>query len=156
MFFPEDPEGASGPQSGQASGAEGGDGGKLVPGRPPRRQEAGLLAWSLFPALGWPHLRFLSPAAIALSGVEDVRSVLENYSLEEDPLEAFKRRQSQLEQVRGGRELPAVLGLQPQFGPKFLLLTQAVAKGVASPLATFFPAPLLTEPLQFFSESCSV
>uniref|UniRef100_A0A8C6YAN4 Mitochondrial import inner membrane translocase subunit TIM50 n=1 Tax=Naja naja TaxID=35670 RepID=A0A8C6YAN4_NAJNA len=35
---------------------------------------------------------------IALSGVEDVRSVLENYSLEEDPLEAFKRRQSQLEQ----------------------------------------------------------
>ncbi|XP_061453918.1 mitochondrial import inner membrane translocase subunit TIM50 [Rhineura floridana] len=35
---------------------------------------------------------------VALSGVEDVRSVLENYSLEEDPLEAFKRRQSQLEQ----------------------------------------------------------
>uniref|UniRef100_A0A8D0CAY6 Mitochondrial import inner membrane translocase subunit TIM50 n=1 Tax=Salvator merianae TaxID=96440 RepID=A0A8D0CAY6_SALMN len=35
---------------------------------------------------------------IALSGVEDVRSVLENYALEEDPLEAFKRRQSQLEQ----------------------------------------------------------
>uniref|UniRef100_A0A670JFA7 Transcription elongation factor SPT5 n=1 Tax=Podarcis muralis TaxID=64176 RepID=A0A670JFA7_PODMU len=35
---------------------------------------------------------------IALSGVEDVRTVLENYSLEEDPLEAFKRRQSQLEQ----------------------------------------------------------
>ncbi|XP_058052009.1 mitochondrial import inner membrane translocase subunit TIM50 isoform X2 [Ahaetulla prasina] len=35
---------------------------------------------------------------IAMSGVEDVRSVLENYSLEEDPLEAFKRRQSQLEQ----------------------------------------------------------
>ncbi|XP_066494553.1 mitochondrial import inner membrane translocase subunit TIM50 [Tiliqua scincoides] len=35
---------------------------------------------------------------IALSGVDDVRTVLENYSLEEDPLEAFKRRQSQLEQ----------------------------------------------------------
>ncbi|XP_053253600.1 mitochondrial import inner membrane translocase subunit TIM50 isoform X2 [Podarcis raffonei] len=35
---------------------------------------------------------------IALSGVEDVRTVLENYSLEDDPLEAFKRRQSQLEQ----------------------------------------------------------
>ncbi|XP_054855877.1 mitochondrial import inner membrane translocase subunit TIM50 [Eublepharis macularius] len=35
---------------------------------------------------------------IALSGVDDVRSVLENYSMEEDPLEAFKRRQSQLEQ----------------------------------------------------------
>ncbi|XP_069500386.1 mitochondrial import inner membrane translocase subunit TIM50 [Ambystoma mexicanum] len=35
---------------------------------------------------------------IALSGVHDVRSVLENYSLEEDPLEAFKRRQTQLEQ----------------------------------------------------------
>ncbi|KAH0631603.1 hypothetical protein JD844_006008 [Phrynosoma platyrhinos] len=35
---------------------------------------------------------------VALSGVEDVRSVLENYSLEDDPLEAFKRRQSQLEQ----------------------------------------------------------
>ncbi|KAL8219935.1 UNVERIFIED_CONTAM: Mitochondrial import inner membrane translocase subunit TIM50, partial [Gekko kuhli] len=35
---------------------------------------------------------------VALSGVEDVRSVLENYSLEDDPLEAFKRRQSQLEE----------------------------------------------------------
>ncbi|XP_053328852.1 mitochondrial import inner membrane translocase subunit TIM50 [Spea bombifrons] len=35
---------------------------------------------------------------VAVSGVSDVRSVLENYSLEEDPLEAFKRRQSQLEQ----------------------------------------------------------
>ncbi|XP_077174616.1 mitochondrial import inner membrane translocase subunit TIM50 [Paroedura picta] len=35
---------------------------------------------------------------IAMSGVDDVRSVLENYSLEDDPLEAFKRRQSQLEQ----------------------------------------------------------
>ncbi|XP_060113602.1 mitochondrial import inner membrane translocase subunit TIM50 [Heteronotia binoei] len=35
---------------------------------------------------------------IALSGVDDVRSVLENYSMEDDPLEAFKQRQSQLEQ----------------------------------------------------------
>ncbi|XP_062274562.1 mitochondrial import inner membrane translocase subunit TIM50 [Scomber scombrus] len=30
---------------------------------------------------------------IALSGVDDVRSVLENYALEEDPIDAFKRRQ---------------------------------------------------------------
>ncbi|XP_038623251.1 mitochondrial import inner membrane translocase subunit TIM50 [Tachyglossus aculeatus] len=35
---------------------------------------------------------------IALNGVEDVRTVLENYALEEDPLEAFKQRQSRLEQ----------------------------------------------------------
>ncbi|XP_066064703.1 mitochondrial import inner membrane translocase subunit TIM50 isoform X1 [Chamaea fasciata] len=35
---------------------------------------------------------------IALSGVEDVRSVLENYSLEEDPLAAFQRRRSRLEE----------------------------------------------------------
>ncbi|KAM4687152.1 mitochondrial import inner membrane translocase subunit TIM50 [Rhinophrynus dorsalis] len=35
---------------------------------------------------------------IAVSGVHDVRTVLENYSLEEDPLEAFKQRQAQLEQ----------------------------------------------------------
>lgn len=40
-------------------------------------------------------------AAIALSGVDDVRSVLENYALEEDPIEAFKRRQAQLAQVGG-------------------------------------------------------
>lgn len=37
--------------------------------------------------------------AVAVSGVGDVRTVLENYSLEEDPLDAFKRRQTQLEQV---------------------------------------------------------
>lgn len=43
----------------------------------------------------------LCPAAIALSGVDDVRSVLENYALEEDPIEAFKRRQAQLAQVGG-------------------------------------------------------
>ncbi|KAJ0022448.1 hypothetical protein NQD34_009938 [Periophthalmus magnuspinnatus] len=35
---------------------------------------------------------------IALSGVDDVRSVLENYALEEDPIDAFKRRQAQLAQ----------------------------------------------------------
>ncbi|XP_059187197.1 LOW QUALITY PROTEIN: mitochondrial import inner membrane translocase subunit TIM50 [Centropristis striata] len=35
---------------------------------------------------------------IALSGVDDVRSVLENYALEDDPIEAFKRRQAQLAQ----------------------------------------------------------
>ncbi|OCT66341.1 mitochondrial import inner membrane translocase subunit TIM50 [Xenopus laevis] len=35
---------------------------------------------------------------IAVNGVDDVRTVLENYSLEDDPLEAFKRRQTQLEQ----------------------------------------------------------
>uniref|UniRef100_G3PJN6 Mitochondrial import inner membrane translocase subunit TIM50 n=1 Tax=Gasterosteus aculeatus TaxID=69293 RepID=G3PJN6_GASAC len=35
---------------------------------------------------------------IALSGVDDVRSVLENYAKEEDPIEAFKRRQAQLAQ----------------------------------------------------------
>lgn len=39
------------------------------------------------------------PTAIALNGVEDVRTVLEHYALEEDPLEAFKQRQSRLEQV---------------------------------------------------------
>lgn len=39
------------------------------------------------------------PAAIALSGVDDVRGVLENYALEDDPIEAFKRRQAQLAQV---------------------------------------------------------
>ena len=37
--------------------------------------------------------------AVALSGVDDVRSVLENYALEDDPIDAFKRRQAQLAQV---------------------------------------------------------
>uniref|UniRef100_A0A4W2ECX1 Mitochondrial import inner membrane translocase subunit TIM50 n=1 Tax=Bos indicus x Bos taurus TaxID=30522 RepID=A0A4W2ECX1_BOBOX len=43
---------------------------------------------------------------IALNGVEDVRTVLEHYALEEDPLEAFKQRQSRLEQEeqKGGEE----------------------------------------------------
>lgn len=45
--------------------------------------------------------RFFRPSAIALSGVDDVRSVLENYALEDDPIEAFKRRQAQLAQVGG-------------------------------------------------------
>ncbi|XP_078287030.1 mitochondrial import inner membrane translocase subunit TIM50 [Rhinoraja longicauda] len=35
---------------------------------------------------------------IAVSGVEDVRSVLENYALEDDPIEAFKKRQELLAQ----------------------------------------------------------
>ncbi|NWV05287.1 TIM50 translocase, partial [Ptilonorhynchus violaceus] len=35
---------------------------------------------------------------IALSGVEDVRTVLENYSLEEDPLAAFQQRRTRLEE----------------------------------------------------------
>ncbi|XP_041850675.1 mitochondrial import inner membrane translocase subunit TIM50 isoform X1 [Melanotaenia boesemani] len=35
---------------------------------------------------------------IALSGVEDVRTVLENYALEDDPIDTFKRRQAQLAQ----------------------------------------------------------
>ncbi|XP_031241754.1 mitochondrial import inner membrane translocase subunit TIM50 isoform X3 [Mastomys coucha] len=35
---------------------------------------------------------------IALNQVEDVRTVLEHYALEDDPLEAFKQRQSRLEQ----------------------------------------------------------
>lgn len=40
------------------------------------------------------------PVAIAVNQVEDVRTVLEHYALEDDPLEAFKQRQSRLEQVR--------------------------------------------------------
>lgn len=40
---------------------------------------------------------------IALSGVDDVRTVLENYALEEDPVEAFKRRQAQLAQEKEQR-----------------------------------------------------
>ncbi|XP_072127245.1 mitochondrial import inner membrane translocase subunit TIM50 [Mobula birostris] len=35
---------------------------------------------------------------IATSGVEDIRSVLENYALEDDPIEAFKKRQELLAQ----------------------------------------------------------
>lgn len=50
-------------------------------------------------AFTWLTAR-LCPSAIAVSGVEDVRSVLENYALEEDPIESFKQRQAQLAQVR--------------------------------------------------------
>ncbi|NXN98996.1 TIM50 translocase, partial [Rhinopomastus cyanomelas] len=53
----------------------------------------------------------LCPPAIALSGVEDVRPVLENYSGEPDPLAAFQRRRSQLqeqeEQQAQSRKAPA-------------------------------------------------
>uniref|UniRef100_A0A2K6NF95 Mitochondrial import inner membrane translocase subunit TIM50 n=1 Tax=Rhinopithecus roxellana TaxID=61622 RepID=A0A2K6NF95_RHIRO len=35
---------------------------------------------------------------IALNGVEDVQTVLEHYALEDDPLAAFKQRQSRLQQ----------------------------------------------------------
>ncbi|XP_041035246.1 mitochondrial import inner membrane translocase subunit TIM50 isoform X3 [Carcharodon carcharias] len=36
---------------------------------------------------------------IAMSGVEDIRTVLENYALEDDPIEAFKKRQELLAQM---------------------------------------------------------
>ncbi|XP_041918934.1 mitochondrial import inner membrane translocase subunit TIM50 isoform X2 [Alosa pseudoharengus] len=41
---------------------------------------------------------------IAISGVEDVRTVLENYAHEDDPIEAFKRRQAQLAQEEEQRQ----------------------------------------------------
>ncbi|XP_074068798.1 LOW QUALITY PROTEIN: mitochondrial import inner membrane translocase subunit TIM50-like [Macrotis lagotis] len=41
---------------------------------------------------------------IALNGVEDVWTVLENYALENDPLEVFKQRQSRLEQEEQQRK----------------------------------------------------
>ncbi|XP_015706250.1 mitochondrial import inner membrane translocase subunit TIM50 [Coturnix japonica] len=50
---------------------------------------------------------------IALSGVEDVRSVLENYALEEDPLAAFKRRRSQLEEEEQQRMAEMAQGKKP-------------------------------------------
>lgn len=53
------------------------------------------------------------PAAIALNSVEDVRTVLEHYALEDDPLEAFKQRQSRLEQV--GALIPSLVGTPRQF-----------------------------------------
>lgn len=59
-----------------------------------------------------PHAVF---TAIALNGVEDVRTVLEHYALEEDPLEAFKQRQSRLEQV--GAQIPTVGGGCPIRSP---------------------------------------
>ncbi|XP_037534263.1 mitochondrial import inner membrane translocase subunit TIM50 [Nematolebias whitei] len=51
---------------------------------------------------------------IALSGVEDVRAVLENYALEDDPIEAFKHRQAQLAQEEEHRL--AELSLQKKGG----------------------------------------
>uniref|UniRef100_A0A8C9L845 FCP1 homology domain-containing protein n=1 Tax=Pavo cristatus TaxID=9049 RepID=A0A8C9L845_PAVCR len=50
---------------------------------------------------------------IALSGVEDVRTVLENYALEEDPLAAFKRRRSQLEEEEQQRLAEMAQGKKP-------------------------------------------
>ncbi|XP_078000997.1 mitochondrial import inner membrane translocase subunit TIM50-like [Glandiceps talaboti] len=41
---------------------------------------------------------------IATSGVEDVRSVLEHYRLEEDPVEAFKRNQARLQEEFAQRQ----------------------------------------------------
>ncbi|KAJ6663713.1 hypothetical protein lerEdw1_009792 [Lerista edwardsae] len=69
-----------------------------LPLEAPKGPRAELLT-RVAPQQALPHARLLAPpTAIALSGVDDVRTVLENYSLEEDPLAAFKRRQSQLEQ----------------------------------------------------------
>ncbi|XP_012704864.2 mitochondrial import inner membrane translocase subunit TIM50 [Fundulus heteroclitus] len=51
---------------------------------------------------------------IAVSGVDDVRGVLENYALEDDPIEAFKRRQAQLAQEEEQRL--AELSLQKKQG----------------------------------------
>ncbi|XP_013856104.1 mitochondrial import inner membrane translocase subunit TIM50 [Austrofundulus limnaeus] len=53
--------------------------------------------------------------AIALNNVEDVRTVLENYALEDDPIEAFKRRQAQLAQQEEEQRL-AELSLQKKQG----------------------------------------
>uniref|UniRef100_A0A8C3BXF0 Mitochondrial import inner membrane translocase subunit TIM50 n=1 Tax=Cairina moschata TaxID=8855 RepID=A0A8C3BXF0_CAIMO len=50
---------------------------------------------------------------IALSGVEDVRTVLENYALEDDPLAAFKRRRSQLEEEEQQRLAELAQGKKP-------------------------------------------
>lgn len=56
-----------------------------------------------------------------MSGVEDVRTVLENYAHEEDPIEAFKKRQAQLALVL----TPVLLSLcEPcvsTFLPRFYL-----------------------------------
>lgn len=68
--------------------------------KPPQKKS------SAAPSLPRRDAPSVCPAAIALSGVEDVRTVLENYALEEDPLAAFKRRRTQLEEVGdtgGGR-----------------------------------------------------
>lgn len=50
---------------------------------------------------------------IALSGVQDVRTVLEHYALEEDPLAAFKRRRTQLEEEEQQRRAELAQGKKP-------------------------------------------
>ncbi|NWW20882.1 TIM50 translocase, partial [Falcunculus frontatus] len=50
---------------------------------------------------------------IALSGVEDVRTVLENYSLEDDPLAAFQRRRTRLEEEEQQRLAELAQGKKP-------------------------------------------
>ncbi|XP_057243305.1 mitochondrial import inner membrane translocase subunit TIM50 [Malurus melanocephalus] len=50
---------------------------------------------------------------IALSGVEDVRTVLENYSLEDDPLAAFLRRRTRLEEEEQQRLAELAQGKKP-------------------------------------------
>ncbi|KAM9820055.1 mitochondrial import inner membrane translocase subunit TIM50 [Neosynchiropus ocellatus] len=52
---------------------------------------------------------------IAVSGVEDVRTVLENFALEDDPIEAFKRRQAQLAQEEEQRLSEHSLQKKPSF-----------------------------------------
>ncbi|XP_061231942.1 mitochondrial import inner membrane translocase subunit TIM50 [Neopsephotus bourkii] len=53
---------------------------------------------------------------IALSGVPDVRPVLEHYALEEDPLAAFKRRRTQLEEEEQQRREELAQGKKPPPG----------------------------------------
>ncbi|XP_077645240.1 mitochondrial import inner membrane translocase subunit TIM50 [Lonchura striata] len=50
---------------------------------------------------------------IALSGVEDVRAVLQNYSLEDDPLAAFQRRRTRLEEEQQQRQAELAQGRPP-------------------------------------------
>ncbi|NWR40021.1 TIM50 translocase, partial [Tachuris rubrigastra] len=50
---------------------------------------------------------------IALSGVEDVRTVLANYALEEDPLAAFQRRRTLLEEEEQQRRAELAQGKKP-------------------------------------------
>ncbi|XP_053710146.1 mitochondrial import inner membrane translocase subunit TIM50 [Synchiropus splendidus] len=52
---------------------------------------------------------------IAVSGVEDVRTVLENFALEDDPIQAFKRRQAQLAQEEEQRLTEGSLQKKPSF-----------------------------------------
>ncbi|XP_058684317.1 mitochondrial import inner membrane translocase subunit TIM50-like isoform X1 [Poecile atricapillus] len=50
---------------------------------------------------------------VALSGVEDVRTVLENYSLEDDPLAAFLRRRTRLQEEEQQRRAELAQGHKP-------------------------------------------